>query len=157
LPPEVLKLNDGLKALLAKGAPAMAVPTWCNARDRAVQAGTVTVGTGRFVLDPKSKVKPADQLRVSPRADAATLDLAASLLASMKLGKGTAPDILSVSLSANDYVGHAYGTEGLEMCIQQHELDQKLGAFFAAGRVGRGLCGGAVGRPWRHRPARTSA
>ena len=131
LPPDVLKLNDGLKALLAKGAPAMAVPAWCASRDRAVQAGSVTVGTGRFVLDPNGKVKPADQLRISPRADAATLDLAASLLTSMKLGKGTAPDILSVSLSANDYVGHAYGTEGLEMCIQQHELDQKLGAFFA--------------------------
>jgi hypothetical protein len=72
LPPEVLKLNDGLKALLAKGAPAMAVPTWCNARDRAVQAGTVTVGTGRFVLDPKSKGSPPTncafrRVRMRPR------------------------------------------------------------------------------------------
>jgi arylsulfatase A-like enzyme len=50
----------------------------------------------------------------------------------MKLGKGSAPDVLSVSLSANDYIGHAYGTEGAEMCIQMQQLDLALGDFFIA-------------------------
>jgi predicted AlkP superfamily pyrophosphatase or phosphodiesterase len=132
LPVEVTDENKRIRALLDKGAPAMAIPAWCVARNQAVQAGAVTVGTGRFVLgDKEDKRKLGDQLRYSPRMDAATLELAASLLSSMKLGKGQAPDILSVSLSANDYVGHAYGTEGLEMCIQQQQLDQKLGEFFA--------------------------
>ena len=36
-----------------------------------------------------------------------------------------------MSLSATDYVGHRFGTEGLEMCLQLHELDQALGHFFA--------------------------
>lgn len=133
LPMAITSANDRLKALFAKGAGAMAVPAWCAPRDRAVQAGAISVGTGRFTLSEADKSrKLTDQFRASPRADAVTLEIAAGLLKEMKLGKGAAPDVLSVSLSANDYVGHGYGTEGLEMCIQQFELDQKLGTFFAA-------------------------
>ena len=129
LSPVVVSANERLKALLAKGAPAFAVPAWCVARDRAVQAGALTVGTGRFPIEPGTT--SPDLLRTNPRADAATLEVAAGLLSEMKLGKGAAPDVLSVSLSANDYIGHGFGTEGLEMCIQQQQLDAKLGEFFA--------------------------
>lgn len=129
LSPVVIGANERLKALLAKGAPAFAVPAWCVARDRAVQAGALTVGTGRFAIEPGTT--SPDLLRANPRADAITLEIAAGLLTEMKLGKGSAPDVLSVSLSANDYIGHGYGTEGLEMCIQQQQLDAKLGEFFA--------------------------
>ncbi len=133
LPVAIASANERLKALFAKGAGAMAVPAWCAPRDRAVQAGALTVGTGRFTLGEADKTrKLADQFRASPRADAVTLEIAAGLVKELKLGKGGAPDVLSVSLSANDYIGHGYGTEGLEMCIQQFELDRKLGTFFAA-------------------------
>ncbi|MEL0251107.1 MAG: alkaline phosphatase family protein, partial [Novosphingobium sp.] len=37
-----------------------------------------------------------------------------------------------MSLSATDYVGHATGTEGAEMCIQLMQLDLALGDFFAS-------------------------
>jgi hypothetical protein len=40
--------------------------------------------------------------------------------------------MLAVSLSATDYVGHATGTQGPEMCLQLATVDQALGAFFAA-------------------------
>jgi predicted AlkP superfamily pyrophosphatase or phosphodiesterase len=49
----------------------------------------------------------------------------------MKLGRGASPDLLSVSLSATDYVGHTYGPGGQEMCLQLLELDRELGDFFA--------------------------
>jgi len=127
LAPAALDENANVLALVAKGAPALAVPDWCRARDRAVAAGDTSVGAGRFRL----AADQFDDYRVSPRIDAATLDLAARLVRDMKLGGGAAPDMLSISLSATDYIGHAYGTQGLEMCIQMHELDQKLGAFFA--------------------------
>jgi arylsulfatase A-like enzyme len=45
----------------------------------------------------------------------------------MKLGADASPDVLSVSLSANDYIGHAFGTQGVEMCIQQAALDRTIG------------------------------
>jgi predicted AlkP superfamily pyrophosphatase or phosphodiesterase len=114
-------------ALIGKGARAFTPPRWCAARDRAISAGRLTVGQGQFALEPGK----ADSFRVSPRMDSATVDLAIQLADAMRLGKGTAPDILSVSLSATDYVGHAYGTEGLEMCIQLAELDRSIGRLLA--------------------------
>ena len=64
--------------------------------------------------------------------DRATIDLATELVDELKLGKGSAPDVLAVSLSATDYIGHGYGTEGAEMCIQMQQLDLALGDFFIA-------------------------
>ena len=57
--------------------------------------------------------------------------MAAALVQEMRLGKGPAPDILSINLAATDYVGHAYGTDGMEMCLQLLALDRELGDFFA--------------------------
>ncbi|HVR91425.1 MAG TPA: alkaline phosphatase family protein [Novosphingobium sp.] len=127
LSPAAVAENTAVAALLKSGAPAMAAPAWCAPRDRAIAAGKLTIGTGRFVLD---KDKP-DLFRVSPRMDGATVDLANRLVDELDLGRGAAPDILSVSLSATDYVGHAVGTEGMEMCIQMAELDQALGRLLA--------------------------
>jgi predicted AlkP superfamily pyrophosphatase or phosphodiesterase len=62
--------------------------------------------------------------------DAVTLDAALMLLDTQKLGRGPAPDLLAISLSATDYVGHRYGNGGAEMCDQLAHLDQLLGAFF---------------------------
>lgn len=122
-----LATNRELAATIARGAPAFAPPAWCAPRAVSVAAGKLTVGQGRFAL-PKGN---ADAFRVSPRMDAATLDLAGRLARDMGLGKGPAPDLLSVSLSATDYIGHATGHEGQEMCIQMARLDAELGAFFA--------------------------
>ena len=132
LAPAVMDANMTVLGLVTRGAPAMVAPAWCAARNRPIKAGAVTVGTGRFAIDTNDyEHKPGDQFKYSPRADAVTLDIAAGLVGEMKLGRGKAPDMLSVSLSATDYIGHAFGTEGVEMCIQMEQLDQKLGAFFA--------------------------
>lgn len=48
----------------------------------------------------------------------------------MGLGKQAQTDIISIGLSATDYVGHTYGTEGTEMCLQLSAADRELGAFF---------------------------
>lgn len=69
--------------------------------------------------------------RASPEYDGAVLALSAALVREMRLGKGTATDLLSVGLSATDYVGHSYGTEGQEMCLNLLELDREIGDFFA--------------------------
>ncbi|HEY4547566.1 MAG TPA: alkaline phosphatase family protein [Pedomonas sp.] len=69
------------------------------------------------------------QYAVSPLLDAATLDAARVLIEHYKLGQGEATDLLAVSLSATDLVGHRYGTAGPEMCDQMVRLDRELGAF----------------------------
>lgn len=119
----VAAANGVIAQTLKTGAPAMAVPDWCRGRDRPTVVGKGTIGTGKFALEAN---KP-DQFRISPRMDAATVDLATRLIDEMQLGKGQGPDVLSVSLSASDYVGHAVGTEGVEMCIQMAALDQAIG------------------------------
>jgi predicted AlkP superfamily pyrophosphatase or phosphodiesterase len=71
------------------------------------------------------------QLRGSPLFDATTLDFAGRLIDLHKLGHGKGVDLLAVSLSATDYVGHGYGGGGAEMCGQMAALDQALGTFLA--------------------------
>jgi predicted AlkP superfamily pyrophosphatase or phosphodiesterase len=120
--------NAKAAAAIKAGGDAYAAPAWCAPRDRAIPVGKGSVGTGHFAMDPGSE----PGFRVSPRADAAVADLAIALADDMKLGQGKVPDVLSVSFSATDYIGHAYGTEGAEMCIQMAELDRSIGRLLDA-------------------------
>ena len=117
--------NAAVTAALGKDRAAMDLPADCARADRPIVAGSVIVGTGRFER-PKGD---ATRFRISPEVDAATGDLAQKLIAEMDLGKGPATDVLSVSFSATDYVGHAFGTEGTEMCLQMHALDKTIGGL----------------------------
>ena len=71
----------------------------------------------------------ATAFRNSPELDGATLALAARLAREMRLGRGTATDLLAVGLSATDFIGHAYGSGGLEQCLNMMSLDRDLGDF----------------------------
>jgi predicted AlkP superfamily pyrophosphatase or phosphodiesterase len=123
LAPSAQAANRRVSALIVKGAPAYAVPAWCRARERTLMAGKATYGSGRFPLE-KGKV---DAFRLSPRIDDATADLAIQLSTELSLGKGAATDVLSVSFSGTDYIGHAFGSEGMEMCLQLASLDRAIG------------------------------
>jgi predicted AlkP superfamily pyrophosphatase or phosphodiesterase len=113
---------------LAAPAKAMKLSPHCLPYARAVSlGGTLSVGDGRFAR----KADDTGAFRASPEMDAMTLDLATRLVDAMKLGRGSAPDVIAVGLSATDYVGHRYGTAGSETCIQLTELDAMLGRFFA--------------------------
>jgi predicted AlkP superfamily pyrophosphatase or phosphodiesterase len=120
--------NAATAKVIAAGAPALPVPGWCQAFDRATPIKDFTIGTHRFPLaagDYRS-------FNRTPRVDAATGELALRLVDEMGLGKDAVTDVLSVSFSATDYVGHQYGTEGVEMCIQLAQLDATLGKLLDA-------------------------
>lgn len=125
--PAVAPFEAMLAERLATPQPPMELPADCISHDRAIPIGNgKTVGTGRFgraAGDTKT-------FRASPEIDDVNLTLASALIESMGLGKGPVPDIISIGESATDYVGHTYGTEGSEMCIQLHALDRRLGEFF---------------------------
>ena len=72
-----------------------------------------------------------DELRASPAFDPMTLEFAGDLTRQLKLGRGRSTDLLAISLSATDLIGHRYGNGGAEMCVQMAELDAALGRFFA--------------------------
>jgi hypothetical protein len=125
--PAVTAFRARLAAQLAQPRPPMPVPAICAPRDRAIPiGGGKTVGTGRF----ERAAGDLARFRASPESDAANIQLAWGLIDSMKLGRGEATDIIAIGQSATDYVGHTYGTSGLEMCLNLLALDRELGAFF---------------------------
>jgi Type I phosphodiesterase / nucleotide pyrophosphatase len=77
--------------------------------------------------------------RHTPYLDTLTLDFVRTLIEGRNLGGDADPDLLAVSLSATDYVGHAFGPESLEAEDNLARLDRELAAFidFLDQRVGR--------------------
>jgi predicted AlkP superfamily pyrophosphatase or phosphodiesterase len=69
------------------------------------------------------------QIDNSPLLDELTLEAATELLDDQSLGRRGVVDMLGVSLSATDRIGHAFGTQGPEMCEQMYRLDAALGRF----------------------------
>lgn len=77
-------------------------------------------------------------LRFTPMGDSLTLDFARELTAREQLGQGKDTDVLIISFSATDYIGHAFGPNSLEAEDNLLRLDRTLADFFAFidGRVG---------------------
>ncbi len=126
-PGAVTRGKAAVAALIARPQEALPLPGWCASSDRPITVGAQTLGQGRFAREAGD----AAAFRASPVSDAAVLGIAAGLIQDMQLGKRAAPDLIAVGLSATDYIGHATGTQGAEMCIQMAELDRALGDFFA--------------------------
>jgi len=90
-------------------------------------------GGGHDVRFPH--VAPADSDRAAayaqrtPWSDEIVLALALEGLQARKLGTGPQADLLSVSLSATDAIGHVYGPDSREMHDQVLRLDRALGVF----------------------------
>ncbi|MDO9441462.1 MAG: alkaline phosphatase family protein [Beijerinckiaceae bacterium] len=123
----VERLNRDMLAQLGAVHDKLPIPAACTAKGIPIDVGRgKLVGTGQFAREAGDFAA----FRASPEQDTYTLRLAFGLIDDLKLGRGPATDIISIGLSANDYVGHTFGTAGTEMCIQQFALDQALGQFF---------------------------
>lgn len=82
--------------------------------------------------DDKLRIPPDQRqdLQAMPLLDAMTLQLAKYAVEKENLGNHAVPDLLAVSLSATDYIGHKKGPESLEMRNQLVSLDLELALFF---------------------------
>ncbi len=94
--------------------------------------GTQTIRNGALPRLIQGAGMPLDKqfearFRRSPFLDAVTLEAAEALLSGEKLGRGPGTDLLAISFSATDYIGHAYGMLGTEMRDHLHRLDRSLG------------------------------
>jgi predicted AlkP superfamily pyrophosphatase or phosphodiesterase len=128
MPRSVTATRTAVAQAIAQDRPALQMPALCQQKARIVpiEGGGAPVGGGAFAR----KAGDARAFRASPEFDGATLALAASLIEEMQLGRGPSTDIISVGLSATDFVGHSYGTGGAETCLQMFSLDRDLGDFF---------------------------
>jgi predicted AlkP superfamily pyrophosphatase or phosphodiesterase len=72
------------------------------------------------------------RLKTSPFLDELTLEFARAAVEGENLGKNPAgvPDLLAVSLSAHDYVNHAYGPESAMSHDHLQRVDRMLAGFF---------------------------
>lgn len=68
----------------------------------------------------------------SPFADAYVGRMAAALVDSMGLGRGAETDVLAVSFSSPDLVGHAFGPKSREVQDMYAQLDRTLGGLLDA-------------------------
>ncbi|QIK79570.1 alkaline phosphatase family protein [Sphingomonas piscis] len=127
-PRSVALANSAAKQAIATARAPLQPPPLCAAKAQPLVIPTVKyrIGDGRF----DRAAGDEDAFHDSPEFDAATLALAASLVQELGLGKGRATDLLAVSLSATDYVGHKFGPGGQEMCLQLLSVDRDLGGFF---------------------------
>jgi arylsulfatase A-like enzyme len=66
---------------------------------------------------------------MSPRGNDVELDFARAAVEEEKLGQHEGPDLLAVSLSANDEVGHTFGPMSREVLDMTARTDRQIGAF----------------------------
>ncbi|NNK62745.1 MAG: hypothetical protein HKO98_05990 [Gemmatimonadetes bacterium] len=85
-----------------------------------------TDGSEESAVDPSFWV----WLAGTPTIDQATLDLARLAVVEQELGEDEVPDLLAVSLSQTDRVGHGYGPRSLEQLDNLMRLDRELEEFF---------------------------
>jgi predicted AlkP superfamily pyrophosphatase or phosphodiesterase len=78
---------------------------------------------------PSDTMRAAAELPSTPYMDRLTLDAALEGVQALNLGRGPQPDLLAVSLSATDYIGHRYGPDSREQHDNILRLDRNLGAF----------------------------
>jgi predicted AlkP superfamily pyrophosphatase or phosphodiesterase len=92
-----------------------------------------TEGSGRDYVFPHLMSADPSQAAASfggyPFMDQFTLSFALEGVRQMRLGAGPATDLLAVSLSTTDAIGHRYGPDSREIHEQILRLDRYLGAF----------------------------
>ncbi|MGN6185895.1 MAG: alkaline phosphatase family protein, partial [Thermoanaerobaculia bacterium] len=71
-------------------------------------------------------------LQSTPFAHAMLFDFAQQLIADHHLGEDEHPDILWVSISSTDYLGHLYGPDSMEVADSMVRLDRALADFLDA-------------------------
>jgi predicted AlkP superfamily pyrophosphatase or phosphodiesterase len=70
-----------------------------------------------------------DQVLFSPFGNDYTLQAAREIIVGEGLGKDEFPDLLCINFSSNDYVGHAFGPNSLEVEDITYRTDRQIGAF----------------------------
>ncbi len=84
---------------------------------------TIASGIGKPDFESRT------QWERTPYADAYLARLAAALVESMHLGTRDRPDVLGVSFSTPDLIGHAFGPDSQEIRDAYAHLDQTMGVF----------------------------
>lgn len=113
--------------------------------DRPYEIAHLNGSNARTLPQPVTGGKPEpslayyNQLYYSPFGNTVVRLLAEACIEGMQLGADDVPDLLCVSFSSTDTVGHAFGPESVEERDTLLRLDRELAAFlaFLDARIGR--------------------
>jgi len=118
------------------------LPAWVNAFNQqklpAAYVDRKWEGFPKWNFHGSAKA-PYDKLPASPWGNELVEKFAEQAVNAEKLGQGKATDLLTVSFSSNDYVGHAVGPDAPEVRDMALRTDQLLGTFLQALDRGVGL------------------
>ena len=91
-------------------------------------------------FNKKHQQKPGFDIKSKPQGVTMTFDMAEAALKNERLGLGTETDMLAVSVSSTDIIGHMYSTRGPEIHDAYIQFDRDLARFFNTldAQVGRG-------------------
>ena len=101
---------------------------------------TKGVGTG-FPYDLKRFIgKNYGVISSTPHGNSFTVEMAKAAIEGEKLGADAVTDILAVSFSSPDYIGHGYGPNSIEQEDDFYRLDKDLGEFldYLDSKIGQG-------------------
>lgn len=79
-------------------------------------------------------------LRSIPGGNTITFELARAAIEGEHLGKNDVPDLLTISFSTPDYIGHQFGPRSMEVADMYIKFDKELDAFlkYLDSRIGSG-------------------
>jgi hypothetical protein len=118
------------------------LPKWVqdfNSSDRAAKywdrdwrdaQGAVLRSTARRKVKDGSDASFFEVVGSTPFANDYEFDFAKELVVYENIGRGPATDLLAISLSANDILGHQVGPDSPEMQTMALDLDRELADFF---------------------------
>jgi predicted AlkP superfamily pyrophosphatase or phosphodiesterase len=130
-------LPDWVNAFNARRMPqSLAGKSWTlllpDSAYKEADSVSVEAGGHNFVFPhsiPDDSAGAASAIRTSPWMDEITLDFALAGLNALSLGEPSRTDVLAISLSATDYIGHSFGPDSREMHDNILRLDRNLGIF----------------------------
>ena len=127
-----------LDAVWTPAVPGSWLAAWSGGPDDGAELA-IPGWSARFPHASHTLAAPSAGLPVSPAGNRLVIDAALAALADLELDDD-APDYLVVSLSAHDYIVHAFGPDSWEAWDAFVRLDHDLGELVAAldARAGRG-------------------
>ena len=130
LPPWVIEWNNRLMPQSFTGKVwDLLLPASAYAEPDSVPAESNGVGVVFPHPLPDDTDAAVSALRGTPFIDDVTLAFALHGVTALALGASAHTDLLSISLSATDYIGHRFGPDSREIHDQVLRLDRALGGF----------------------------
>ena len=116
IPAFLAPTNDRLAQLILKGAFAWGLP-----------AGGITGKSPQLAPARTDDEAMVEKKELQAPLDTAEVDVALDGVKALGLGKDEVPDILTISFSGHDRIGHGYGPDSQESLDEYLHVDQEIG------------------------------